>query len=190
MTASTSLLDHLTIFEELLECPMIDKMHALVTASKILFPFGILGNGIPFSYRHLTPITDRPWLGTWVTHLPGYTYDQICQRREMAASDTYTNYVHAPIIPIYCGIHTKHQKIIVYRGSSRDHQFQGGLSHLHYYSIDFGPHRSTVDYYITKRWKYFFLNYAIDGNSTLATNKNLKFSKFFKHKLNFIRSNF
>ena len=36
----------------------------------------------------------------------------------------------------------------------------------------------------------FSLNYAIDGNSTLATNKNLKFSKFFKHKLNFIRSNF
>ena len=79
MTASTTslLLDHLTIFEELLECPMIDKMHALVTASKILFPFGILGNGIPFSYRHLTPlITDRsPWLFNRVTHLvPGYTY--------------------------------------------------------------------------------------------------------------------
>ena len=79
MTASTTslLLDHLTIFQELLECPMIDKMHALVTASKILFPFGILGNGIPFSYRHLTPlITDRsPWLFNRVTLLvPRYTY--------------------------------------------------------------------------------------------------------------------
>ena len=53
-----------------------------------------------------------------------------------------------PIIPIYCGIHTKHQKIIVYRGSSRDHQFQGGLSrHLHYYSIDFGPHRYIVGFF-------------------------------------------